>query len=80
MHYNEKNVIVDNVFTQQEINDIYKSLQNNSGGDFVKVHCQANTYIQLPQNIIDKVTNKAKEISSNDNLVLTEYCHARYNI
>jgi hypothetical protein len=33
----------------------------------------------LPQNIIDKVTNKAKEISSNDNLVLTEYCHARYN-
>lgn len=79
MNYNEKNVIVEDVFTQQEVNDIYKSMQNASGGDFVKVHCQANTYIQLPQNITDKVTAKAKEITGNNNLVLTEYCHARYN-
>lgn len=79
MKYNEVNVIVDNVFTQEEINDIYKSLQNNSGGDFVKVHCQANTFINLSKNIIDKVTDKAREVSQNYNIVLTEYCHARYN-
>lgn len=79
MKYDEINTTVDNVFTQEEINSIYKSLQNNSGGDFVKVHCQANTFIQLEESIIQKVTSKAKEISGNNNLILTEYCHARYN-
>ena len=79
MNYNENNVLVEDVFTQQEVNDIYKSMQTASGGDFVKVHCQANTYITLPDNIINKVTEKAKDISGNNNIVLTEYCHARYN-
>ena len=79
MKIDEKNVIVDNVFTQDEINSIYKSVQNNTGGTFIKVFSQANTYIELDSSIIEKVTNKAKEISGNDNLVLTEYCHARYS-
>lgn len=79
MNYSETpNTIVENVFTQEEIQQVYQSLQNNSGNAFVKVHSQANTFIQLPQNIIDKVTNYAKEIVGHDNLVLTEYCHARY--
>lgn len=78
MKIDEKNVIVENVFTQDEINSIYKSMQNSTGGAFIKVFSQANTYITLADSIIEKVTNKAKEISGNDNLVLTEYCHARY--
>jgi hypothetical protein len=78
MKIDEKNVIVEEVFTQDEINSIYKSVENNNGGAFIKVFSQANTYIQLDEAIIDKVTKKAQEISGNDNLVLTEYCHARY--
>jgi hypothetical protein len=78
MKIDEKNIIVEEVFTQNEINSIYKSIENNNGGTFIKVFSQANTYIQLDEAIIDKVTKKAKEISGNNNLVLTEYCHARY--
>lgn len=78
MKIDEKNIIVEDVFTQDEINSIYKSVQNNSGGAFIKVFSQANTYIELEQHIIDKVTKKAQEISGNNNLLLTEYCHARY--
>jgi len=79
MNYSETpNKIVENVFTQNEINQIYESFKNSSGNAFIKVHSQANMYITLPDNIINKVTNYAKEISGNENLVLTEYCHARY--
>jgi len=78
MKIDEQNVIVEDVFTQDEINSIYTSMQNSSGGAFIKVFSQANTYITLEDSIIEKVTNKAKEISGNNNLVLTEYCHARY--
>lgn len=78
MKINEKNLVVENVLTQEEIDSVYKSVQNNVGGAFIKVFSQANTYITLENSIIEKITNKAKEISENDNLVLTEYCHARY--
>lgn len=78
MKTDEINTIVDNVFTQEEINTIYKCVQNNVGNAFIEPHSQANTFIHLPESIIDKVTAKAKEISGNDNLVLSEYCHARY--
>lgn len=78
MNKETPNVIVDNVFTKEEIDLIYKSVENNSGHTFVEPHAQANTFIELPESIINKVTQKAKEISGNDNLVVTEYCHARY--
>jgi hypothetical protein len=78
MNQEAPNVIVDDVFTREEIDLIYKSVQNNTGNTFVEPHAQANTFIELPESIINKVTQKAKEISGNENLVVTEYCHARY--
>lgn len=78
MKTDEKNIIVEEVFTQEEINSIYKSVENNNGGAFIKLFSQANTYIELDPSIINKVTKKAQKISGNDNLVLSEYCHARY--
>lgn len=78
MKIDEQNIIVENVFTQEEINSVYNSMKNSSGSAFVKAFSQANTFITLEDNIIEKITNKAKEISGNNNLVLTEYCHARY--
>ncbi len=79
MKHDEVNTIVKDVFTRDEINEIYKAVQNNSGGDFIKVHAQANTFIQLPDTIIDKVTKIAREITGNDKIEVAEYCHARYN-
>lgn len=79
MNYsNTPNRVIENVFTQDEINQIWQAMSNNSGGAFVKVHSQANTFIQLPDSIVEKVTNYAKEITGSQTLVLTEYCHARY--
>jgi hypothetical protein len=78
MKTDEVNVIVEDIFTQEEINTIYQAVSNNSGSSFVEPHSQANTFIQLPDSIIDKVTAKARELSGNNNLVVTEYCHARY--
>jgi hypothetical protein len=79
MKQDEVNTIVENVFTSQEVNDIYKAVQNNSGGSFIKNHAQANTFIKLPDAIIEKVTGIARSVSGNDRIVLAEYCHARYN-
>ena len=79
MNYNETpNMVIDNVFTDREIEQIYESLEHSSGHEFISVHSQKNTFINLPDNIIDKVTNYAKNISGNNNLVLTEYCHSTY--
>jgi hypothetical protein len=72
------NVVVENVFTPEEINLIYKAVQNNSGHEFISPHAQANTFIQLPDSILEKVTAKVRELSGNENIVITEYCHSRY--
>lgn len=78
MHYNENNEIVEDVLTPSDIEEIYKSLDNNNGGAFVEPHCQQNYFIQLPQHIIDKFTLNARRVSNNNNIVLTEYCYAIY--
>jgi len=78
MKHNEKNIIVKNVFSDNEIEQIKNSVNNSSGSAFIEPHCQLNNFIKLPENIILKITNYAREISGNNNLVLTEYCHAIY--
>ena len=79
MKHDMINTVVENVFTQDEINQVYKALENNSGNEFISQHAQANTFIDLPQSIVSKIEQKAREVSGNDNLVLTEYCHSRYS-
>jgi hypothetical protein len=77
--HNAMNAIVDNVLSNEEIAQVYEALKTPSGNNFVKVHCQYNTFIQLPQNVVDKFVAAARKASGNDNLVMTEYCHAKYN-
>jgi hypothetical protein len=78
MRYDIPNVVVDNVFTEEEVVQIKGSVAASTGSAFVAPHCQLNNFIQLPQNIVDKFTQHARIISNNDNVVLTEYCHAIY--
>ena len=78
MRYDIPNVVVDNVFTEEEIGQIKESVAKNTGSAFVAPHCQLNNFIQLPENIVEKLTQYAIVISGNENVVLTEYCHAIY--
>ncbi len=78
MRYDIDNVVIDNVFTEEEIKQVKESVANSNGSAFVEPHCQLNNFIQLPQNIVDKLTEYARQISKNNNVVLTEYCHAIY--
>jgi len=78
MREDEVNTIVEDVFTKEEIDAIYKAVENNVGSAFIEPHSQANTFIHLPDSIIDKVTSLVRQLSGNDNLVISEYCHARY--
>lgn len=78
MYYNTPNVVIENVLSEEDIPLVYEAVNNNSGTAFVDVHSQLNIFINLPQNILDKFINHAKAVSGNDNLVLTEYCYAKY--
>jgi len=76
--HNVENKIVDNVLTEQEILQVYNAIENKNGEAFIAPHCQLNLFIQLPENIVDKLTAKAIEASGFPNLELSEYCYARY--
>jgi hypothetical protein len=78
MKYNETNMIVEDVLTDSEIQEVYQALQNNNGGAFVEPHCQQNYFIELPKHIVDKFTSHARSVSGNNDIVLTEYCYAIY--
>lgn len=78
MKYTESNTVVENVLTDEEISQIYEAVKDNNGEDFIRPHCQLNYFIRLPESIIDKFTKHAREISGNNNLVLTEYCYSIY--
>jgi hypothetical protein len=78
MKHDEANIVVDNVLTEEEIAQLLDAVNNSHGHDFVAIHCQTNNFIDIPQNIVDKFTKYARDISGNDNLVLTEFCHSDY--
>jgi hypothetical protein len=73
------NTIVKEVFSKDEIDQIYLAVKKSHGNNFVRVHCMHESYIELPNSIIHKVENIARDLSENKNLILTEYVHARYN-
>lgn len=78
MKYEERNMLVENVFSPEEIEEINIAVSNSTGSAFVTHHAQLNNFIQLPEHIIKKVEEKSREISGNPNIVVTEYCHALY--
>lgn len=78
MSFNTPNVIVKDVFTNDEIYQIWKSVDASTRSAFIETHCQLNKYIDLPDHITNKFISYAKSITGNENLELTEYCYARY--
>jgi hypothetical protein len=79
MKFNETNIIVEDVFNEEELLQIQNAVSKSHGSHLVEIFAQKINYIELSDSIIEKVTNIAKGISDNKNLVLTEFCHSRYN-
>lgn len=78
MRFDIDNVVIENVFTDEELKQIQGAVGSKAGSAFVEPHCQLNNFIQLPDSIVNKLTEYAKQVSKNNNVVLTEYCHAIY--
>lgn len=79
MSLNQDNVIYDNVFTEDEIKNIYDLVNgDNVKTQIVPIYCQQAYHFQIPENIINKVTQIAKDITK-ENLKLTEISFASYS-
>ena len=80
MSLDQKNFIFENVFTEEEIHSIYNIVRNNVGVNtqIVPIYCQKAYHFQMPDKIIEKVTNIANQLSSKK-LKLTEISFASYS-
>jgi hypothetical protein len=78
MNYKDApNKVVDNFFTEGEIKRIYDTVQNTDRTDFQQHLSYVSWHIELPQDIVDKVTKIAEDIVG-EGLVLAEYNFSRY--
>lgn len=80
MKRNEKNIIIKDIFTEQEIKDLYSVIDNADMNDtFVqKAFCHRAYFINLPESIINKIKKVAQEHYDKE-LELTEVSFARYS-
>lgn len=78
MKHDEKNVIVDNVLTEYEIEHIYEILKNPNNKYVMKFFTQTISDFNLPNNIANKIIKYSEEISGVSGLEIAEYQFARY--
>lgn len=71
------NIVIDNFFTQSQIDRIYNIVQNTDRTDFQQHLSYVSWHIELPQDIIDKVTQIAEDIMGEE-FILYEYNFSRY--
>jgi len=74
---NVPNIIIENFFTEEQINRIYEIVQNAPRTSFQQYLSYVSSHIILPSDIIDSVTKVAEEIVG-EGLVLKEYNFSRY--
>lgn len=78
MKYNEKNIIIDNVLSEEEIQSIYYHINESKNTNNMERYNQELTDFFLPESIKSKIINYCKEISNSNNLILKEYQFCRY--
>jgi hypothetical protein len=71
------NVVIDNALTQEEINLIFEIVKNTDRQDFHNELSYNSWHIQLPDSIINKITNYAESVAG-IKLRLAEYNFSRY--
>lgn len=74
------NEIHDNIFTDQEIEDIYNAIENSNtdNTNLIPIYRQRAYFCNMPQNIRDRVTGLATSIF-NQRVRLTEISFANYS-
>lgn len=78
MNFDYKNLIIDNIFTDSEIEDIYKHVE--TAGDrkrFLDYYSQTAYFNWLPQHIVDTIVAKA-QATIDTPIMLRELSFARY--
>lgn len=78
MNYKDTpNIVIDNFFTQDQTKRIYNIVQHTDRTDFQQYLSYVSWHIELPQDIVDMVTQVAEDIIGED-LILAEYNFSRY--
>jgi hypothetical protein len=78
MKHNEKNVIIENVLTEDELSRLYSVIDNPNSKYVMKLFAQTVSDFNLPLDIANKIINYCEDISSESDLEIAEYQFARY--
>lgn len=78
MKHNEKNVIVENVLLQEEIDQLYSIIENPLQKFIMKLFAQTVSDFELPLSIRNKIVAYCEEISGESDLEIAEYQFAKY--
>ena len=78
MKYDEANVIVKDVLTLAEIEEIYKMLETPSQQYVMKRFNQKISDFRLPESVERKIVKYCQDISGESDLMISEYQFARY--
>jgi len=78
MKHNELNVIVKQVLTDEEIEQIYSKVQDAHNSYLMELFTQNISDFRLPEKIADKIIAYAENISGVNNLEISEYQFSRY--
>ena len=78
MKYNEKNVILENVLTEDELSRLYSVIENPSSKYVMKLFAQTVSDFNLPLDIANKIVKYCEKISGESDLEIAEYQFARY--
>lgn len=78
MKFDEKNVIVDSVLTQDEIDQIYRELGQAYDSYIMERYGQKISNFRMPKSALDKIVAICEEVSGVSGLVLEAYQFSRY--
>lgn len=80
MKYDEANIIVKNVLTQEEIDQLYSAISKSERNYVFKKFYQSISDFDLPDNIRKKIVKYCEEISGETDLDIEEYQFSKYKI
>ncbi len=78
MKHDEKNLIVENVLSEEEIAEIYKIVEKPNNTYLMKLFTQTIVDFNLPLHINKKIIDYSESISGESDLEIAEYQFARY--
>ena len=78
MRFDENNVVVDQVLTEEEIRQIYISLNYSYNNYVMERYGQKISNFNMPKSALDKIVKLCEEISGVSGLILEAYQFSRY--